>query len=144
MIKPFLNTDMSFMTEDRGTKTANIGFCLIKASEKTLQFWKEVQNRVTLESGHDQAIVNDMLNRTLLTIDFFSVKDIISQKTCTHDADFKVVQILSSGNNTPHWQFIEKLYTLPLFIQLEPYNYLIGKQDKDDVKKFSELVSKSK
>jgi len=141
LVKPFLEYDMTFMTEDTDTKDANIGFCLIKATDETLSFWKEVQKRVLKEAAHDQLIVNEMLKLTKRKFGLFSPKDIISQKTCTANSDFKIVQILSSGNNTSHWQLIEKLFTLPLFINMEPYKYLISDTTKKDISRFSDFVS---
>jgi hypothetical protein len=88
--------------------------------------------------------VNETLPNSNLKIGFFSDKHIISQKTCAADAqDFKVVQILSSGGNTSYWQYIEKLYTLPIFINLGQYSYLISEQEKQDIQKFSYFVNNS-
>lgn len=141
MLKPFQNYDMTFMTEELNTQLANIGFCYINANSNTLKFWKQVQEIVTKDNAHDQTVVNELLKETDLKVGFFSEKDIISQKTCTPNADFKIVQILSSGNNTSHWQLIEKLYTLPIFVNLNPYRYLISEEQRHDIKQFEEKVN---
>lgn len=144
MVNPFLSHDMAFMTEETNMKLANIGFCFIKATEDTLRFWKNIQKLVKETGGHDQTIVNETLHYSNLKIGFFSDKHIISQKTCAADAqDFKVVQILSSGGNSSYWQYIEKLYTLPIFINLGQYQYLISDQEKHDIQKFTFLVNNS-
>jgi hypothetical protein len=142
MLDPFKDYDMVFMTEDTHSNAINIGFCYIKASTETLEFWKNVQRRVKQEGGHDQDIANQLLkNNPHLKTGLFSPVDIISQKTCTADTNFKIIQILSSGGNSPHWQFIEKLYTIPMFIIMNPYKYLISEQDKKDVDSFTALVN---
>jgi hypothetical protein len=142
MLDPFKDHDMVFMTEDTNSKAVNIGFCYIKASSSTLDFWKTVQRLVKQEGGHDQDIANQLIKSSPhLKTGLFSPVDIISQKTCTADTNFKIIQILSSGGNSPHWQFIEKLYTIPMFIIMTPYNYLISEQDKNDVDAFKALVN---
>lgn len=141
MLDPFKDHDMAFMTEDIHSKAINIGFCYIKASNETLDFWRTVQRRVKQEGGHDQDIANQLLkNSPHLKTGLFSPVDIISQKTCTADTNFKIIQILSSGGNSAHWQFIEKLYTIPMFIIMNPYKYLISEQDNRDVAAFTALV----
>ena len=141
MLDPFKDHDMVFMTEDTNSKDINIGFCYIKGSKETLDFWKTVQRRVKQEGGHDQDIANQLLKTcSHLKSGLFSPIDIISQKTCTADTNFKIIQILSSGGNSAHWQFIEKLYTIPMFIIMTPYKYLVSEQDDKDVEAFSALV----
>jgi hypothetical protein len=142
MLAPFQDHDMVFMTEDNNSQAVNIGFCYIKASKETLEFWKTVQQKVRHEGGHDQDIVNQLIKSSpRLKTGLFSPVDIISQKTCTADTNFKIIQILSSGGNTPHWQYIEKLYTIPMFIIMTPYKYLISEQDDNDIKAFTAQVN---
>ena len=141
MIIPKLQDDMTFMTEDTGSTQANIGFCLIKATQQTLEFWKQIQKLVVEESGHDQTLVNRLLKTTNLKTSLFSEKDIISQKTCTPDRSFKIIQILSSGNNSTHWQYIEKIHALPIFINLEPYTYLISPEIREDIQIFNRTLN---
>jgi hypothetical protein len=141
LLDPFKDHDMVFMTEDTQSKDINIGFCYIKGSKETLDFWKTVQKKVKQEGGHDQDVANQLLKLSPhLKSGLFSPTDIISQKTCTADTNFKIIQILSSGGNSPHWQFIEKLYTIPMFIIMTPYKYLISAQDEKDVEAFAALV----
>jgi hypothetical protein len=145
MLDPFKEHDMVFMPEDKKSQEVNIGFCYIKASKDTLEFWKIVQQKVKQTGGHDQNIANQLLKTSPhLKTGLFSPVDIISQKTCTSDANFKIVQILSSGGNSSHWQFIEKLYTIPMFIVMNPYKYLISEQDNKDVAEFSALIERGK
>jgi len=141
MIDKHLKHDMTFMSEDKNSKAANIGFCLIKATKETLEFWKQVQRLVLEESGHDQDIVNLLLKTTKLKTALFSEIDIVSQKTCTKDTNFKIVQILSTGGNSVHWQLIEKIRIIPFFINIAPYKYLISEQQIKDIQYFSSKLN---
>ena len=123
LLEPYSEYDMVFMSEDINSNQANIGFCYIKASAKTLLFWKKVKEQTMIKFAHDQQITNDLLLKTDCKTTLFSEKDIISQKTCSSNREFKIVQILSSGNMSAENQYLEKLEALSIFVNLTPYTY---------------------
>jgi hypothetical protein len=114
--------DMVFLKED---KTVNIGFCLIKANEKTLKFWKDVLSKITKEA-HDQSVVNAELplfdglwgifdEKLYVLSNYINLENIHT---------FKICQFLSSCNGSESDMY-EKLLGIKRFCNLDIYSHLI-------------------
>ena len=111
--KPFMadGYDTVFMKEegDKDNSEVNIGFILTKANEATLALWKDIQNRINLSGGHDQAIMSELLKTWSGKWGMFSCDHVVSNKT--YSETFIIFQFLSSTNGYVS-AMGEKLYTL--------------------------------
>jgi len=98
MCVPFmeLGYDSVFMAESSDGSDVNIGFILIKANEATLALWKGIQAHINEQGGHDQSIMNNILQKgwsgKWCT---FDTADVTSNKTYKV-SDFIIFQFLSS------------------------------------------------
>jgi hypothetical protein len=98
MCGPFmeLGYDSVFMAESSDGSDVNIGFILTKANEATLALWKGIQAYINEQGGHDQSIMNNILQKgwsgKWCT---FDTTDVTSNKTY-RGSDFIIFQFLSS------------------------------------------------
>jgi len=120
--------DMVFLKED---KTVNIGFCLIKANEKTLKFWKDVLSKITKEA-HDQSVVNDELPLFDGLWGFFDEKIYVLSNYINLENihKIKICQFLSSCNGS-ETDMCEKLLGIKYFCNLDIYSHLIPQYVKN-------------
>lgn len=130
MCDPFIadGYDTVFMKEegDKDNSEVNIGFVLTKANEATLALWKDIQNRINLSGGHDQAIMSELLKTWSGKWGMFSCDHVVSNKT--YSETFIIFQFLSSTKGYVS-DMSEKLYNMSKFYDIDHLLYLV----KDEI-----------
>jgi hypothetical protein len=128
-LENYMNYDIVYMRDNFQNTTLNIGFGLIKCTQDTLAFFKEVRDTIATTGRQDQAIVNELLGKhPELTVGMFSTPEIIQSNmhrdVLDHQEKILMVQMLCSGNTYDH-NLVEKLLTAAVFFDLRDLEPII-------------------
>jgi hypothetical protein len=109
--------DMVFLKEDTHL---NIGFMLLKANEKVIEYWTMIRRKMIEHSGLDQEYVNQTIHSFSGRFTHFDENIFTCSSTWDTTTNYVVMQVLCS-NLGKEFNMAEKIFTMAQNMEMQPY-----------------------
>lgn len=129
---------MAFIKEG---DSVNIGFCLVKVCNETIQFWKQIKSIIDTSGGHDQSHVNTLLKEYTGKWSTFNAKEFALSNTYD-GSEFYVLQVLSSCLSK-ELDFAEKIFSTAQHMNIQPYMQYVEQHYIPYIYEFQEIYCKA-